>query len=162
MWAASHAREKLTKTTIYPPPSAPRGRATRKTPVIGVVERHGQVRAATAERRDLSAKGLTRFIKKHVDPEGSWLMTDEYRAYRSMAKFIDHSVIAHTRTYVEGIVHTNTIEGFWALLKRAWFGSHHHYSKKYMDLYVSEACYKYNRREHKCSFDHLLGLMVNA
>ena len=41
----------------------------------------------------------------------------------------------------------NTIEGFWALVKRAWYGTHHHYSEKYMPLYIAEACWKYNNRE---------------
>lgn len=48
---------------------------------------------------------------------------------------------------VDGDVHTNTIEGFWSLLKRAWYGSHHHYSIAYAPLYVAEACYKYNYRK---------------
>ena len=59
-----------------------------------------------------------------------------------------HAVINHSLSYVEGWVHTNTIEGFWSLLKRAWHGTHHHYSEKYMPLYIAEACWKYNNREN--------------
>src|SRR5215210_406851 len=59
----------------------------------------------------------------------------------------------HAVEYANGQAHTNTIEGFWALVKRAWYGSHHHYSRKYMPLYISEACFKYNRRKQKCAFD---------
>ena len=41
----------------------------------------------------------------------------------------------------------NTLEGFWALVKRAWMGSHHHYSKRHAHAYITEACYKYNARK---------------
>ena len=55
--------------------------------------------------------------------------------------------------YVDGLVHTNTIEGFWSLLRRAWFGQHHHYSVKHALSYVIEACYKYNIRRLLNTFD---------
>ena len=60
------------------------------------------------------------------------------------------------------MIHTNSIEGFWALVKRAWYGSHHHYSKKYMHLYIAEACYKFNARKSKDDFGGLLAAMVRA
>ena len=55
-----------------------------------------------------------------------------------------HAVIDHSMQYVDGLVHTNTIEGFWSLLKRAWYGTHHHYSGAYAIAYAVEACCKYN------------------
>ena len=67
-----------------------------------------------------------------------------------------HAVINHSVAYVEGSKHTNTIEGFWAMLKRAWYGTHHHYSRKYMSLYVAEACWKYNNRKNPNSFGGFL------
>ena len=54
---------------------------------------------------------------------------------------------------VDGDTHTNTIEGFWSLLKRAWYGQHHHYRVAYTPLYVAEACYKYNYRDVDSIFD---------
>ena len=57
-----------------------------------------------------------------------------------------HATINHSNEYANGLIHTNTIEGFWALVKRAWYGQHHYYSTKYMNLYIAEACYKYNQR----------------
>lgn len=57
---------------------------------------------------------------------------------------------------MDGDIHTNTIEGFWALLKRAWYGSHHHYSPRYMPLYVDEACWKYNERKNPQAFQTFL------
>ncbi len=54
--------------------------------------------------------------------------------------------INHSETYVVGDIHTNSIEGFWATIKRAYMRQHHHYTRKYAGLYVAEACFKYNHR----------------
>lgn len=69
---------------------------------------------------------------------------------------MNHAVIQHSRHYSDGDIHTNTIEGVWSLLKRAWYGSHHHYTKRFTPLYVAEACYKYNNRKNKRTFDTFL------
>ena len=61
-----------------------------------------------------------------------------------------------------GAIHTNTIEGFWAIIKRAWYGSHHHYSRKYMPLYIAESCYKYNRRSSTTAFADSVRMFVGA
>lgn len=127
-----------------------RGRGTTKTPVIGAVERGGKVTAQIAE--NLSSRRILDFIKSVVDVKETTLMTDQFRGYAIMDRFMERKVINHIeRRYVDGEVHTNTIEGFWSLLKRAWRGQHHHYSKRYMPLYISEACWKYNRRGQKTS-----------
>ena len=135
-------------------PQAPRGRGTRKTPVIGAVERGGKVVAKVAS--DLTGRGVMEFLRKTVDPEGSVLITDEYRAYRAVRSTIPHAVINHSERYADGLTHTNTIEGFWSLLKRAWYGSHHHYRKHYIPLYVGEACWKYNERRNDNAFGSFL------
>ncbi len=80
-------------------------------------------------------------------------MTDEYKAYLTLGKEMKHHIIDHQEQFVDGDVHTNTIEGFWSLLKRAWYGSHHHYWTEYTPLYVAEACYKYNYRSIESIFD---------
>ena len=97
-------------------PGAPRGRATRKLPVIGAVERGGNVTARVAD--DLSGKGILRFIKDTIDPAGTLLITDEYRGYNAVRGHVRHAVINHSVAYADGATHTNTIEGFWSLLKR--------------------------------------------
>ena len=83
-------------------------------------------------------------------------MTDEYRAYRAMDELMQHDVIEHQARYADGPIHTNTVEGFWSLLKRTWYGSHHHYSKDFMPLYVAETCWKYNHRKAERAFDSFL------
>lgn len=130
------------------------GRGTKKTAVLGVVERGGAVMAKVAE--SLTAKGIRSFLTSAVNPKGSLLMTDEYKGYLGMDRILPHSVIKHEQQYADGETHTNTIEGFWALLKRAWYGSHHHYSKKYMPLFVAEACWKYNERKNPDAFGSFL------
>ena len=130
--------------------TALRGRGTRKTAIVGAVERGGKVIARVAT--DLTGKGMLEFVKKTVDPQGSLLITDENCAYRAVRGILNHSVINHSKRYAEGEVHTNTIEGFWSLLKRAWYGTHHGYSKKNMPFFVAEACWKYNNRKNDNAF----------
>ena len=67
-------------------------------------------------------------------------MTDELPTYRQFATQMKHEVINHQEQYVDGDKHTNTIEGFWSLLKKAYHGSHHWYSVGYTPLYVAERC----------------------
>lgn len=139
-----------------------RGRGTKKVPVFGAVERGGRVVARVAEPGDLSAKGIAKFIKRFVDPAGSILISDEYAGYNRVSETMLHAVVCHAQEYANGLVHTNTIESFWALVKRAWYGSHHHYSRKYMPLYIAEACYKYNRRRSGDAFDGSIRAFVGA
>jgi len=129
---------------------APKGRGTKKRVIVGAVERGGRVTARTAA--NVGGKTLLKFIQDNVEPAGSLLMTDEWRGYNGVKKFMQHSVVNHSTAYVEGSTHTNTIEGFWSLLKRAWYGSHHHYGIPYTLLYLAEACWKYNERKNADPF----------
>ncbi len=122
-----------------------RGRGTKKDAIIGAVERGGKVVARLAT--DLTGRGILNFIREVVNTKESELITDEYRAYWAISREMKHTVINHQEQFVDGDIHTNTIEGFWSLLKRAWYGSHHHYQTGYTPLYVAEQCYKYNYRE---------------
>jgi transposase-like protein len=131
-----------------------RGRGTDKTPVIGAVERDGNVVAQVAE--DLTGKGILNFIQNAVRTEDSVLITDEYRAYAAVRSLMPHATINHQKAYSENGIHTNTIEGFWSLLKRAWYGSHHHYRVKFTPLYVAESAWKYNNRSNAHAWDSFM------
>lgn len=122
-----------------------RGRGTEKDAILGTVERGGKVVAQLAP--NLTGRTILDFIKKHVEMAESELITDEYSAYLAVGKEMKHAIVNHQVQFVDGDKHTNTIEGFWSLLKRAWFGQHHHYQTAYTPLYVAEACYKYNYRD---------------
>ena len=132
---------------------AKRGRGTSKTAVIGAVERGGQVIAEVA--KGLTGRAILEFIQRVVNVTESELMTDEYHAYNALSSQLKHHVINHQEQYVDGDKHTNTIENFWSLLKRSWYGSHHHYSLGYTPLYVAERCYVYNCRELDCIWDKI-------
>ena len=138
------------------PPPPKRGRGTKKTPVIGAIERGGQVVARVAT--DLTSKGVVGFIKEVVNPEGSVLMTDEFKSYSAVDDWILHKVVNHKRkqyvTGENGEIHTNTIEGFWSIVKRAFHGTHHHY--KHIRLYIAEACYKWNNRDNPNVFEKFI------
>ena len=133
---------------------APQGRGTSRTPELGTAERDGNVVAEVAE--DLTGRGILNFVRRAIQPKDSVLITDEYRAYRAVRSIMPHEVINHSVQYVGGQTHTNTIEGFWSLLKGAWYGSHHHYTRGFTPLYVAEACYKYNNRRVKDVFSKFL------
>ncbi len=135
-------------------PTRKRGRGTDKVPVLGVVERGGNVAAAVTE--DVKGRSILSFIKANVEPSGSMLITDEFQAYRTIRRHMPHSVINHRRGWVDGLTHTNTIEGFWSLIKRAWYGSHHHYTKRFMPLFIAESCWKYNHRKTPDAFGSFL------
>lgn len=125
--------------------NAKRGRGTEKDAIIGAVQRGGKVVAQLAP--NLTGRTILNFIKSFVNIKDSELITDEYHAYNLVGRELKHTIINHQEQFVDGDTHTNTIEGFWSLLKRAWYGSHHHYQTAYTPLYVAEGCYKYNYRE---------------
>ncbi len=123
-----------------------RGRGTKKVPVVGIVERNGNVIAKVMST--LTSKDLMGLLKKTVKTEGSTLMTDDYRAYSKMNELIEHFSINHSaKEYVRGAIHTNTIEGFWSIIKNGIRGQYHVLSKKYLPFYLAEFCYRYNRRK---------------
>ncbi len=122
-----------------------RGRGTVKDAVIGAIERGGKVVAKLIP--DITGKTILEFIKRFVKTEDSELYTDQYRGYNEVGKEMAHETMNRSEKWEADGIHTNTMEGFWSFVKRAWYGSHHHYSTGYTPLYLAEACYKYNYRE---------------
>lgn len=122
-----------------------RGRGTVKDAVLGAVSRGGQVVAQLVP--DITGKTILEFIKQFIKTEDSELYTDQFAGYNKIGKEMKHETMNRSEKWEEGAVHTNTIEGFWSFVKRAWYGQHHHYLTAYTPLYLAEACYKYNYRE---------------
>lgn len=139
-----------------------RGRGTKKMPVVGIVERHGRVVARAFDKVPLSRKNLNAFYSRHVDRAAAIVMTDEYSGYGDLKNITRHYAVDHKVAYVSGDTHTNTIEGFWALVKRSWYGQHHFYSRKWANLYISETAYKYNHRNDPMAFSGLVRHMVGV
>lgn len=137
-----------------------RGRGTDKEVVVGMIERNGKVRVKHSDKKKLKSINLQELVRGNVDLENSILMTDEYRGYSRMNQLLKHFQINHSYEYANGIVHTNTIESFWALLKRGILGQYHRVSAKYLWLYLNEFAYRYNRRNIKSAFEIFLNTLI--
>lgn len=118
-----------------------------KIPVVGAVKRRGGVVARVIATTDTAT--LDGFVHQTVSTKVSLLCTDEHSGYRHLGRDYPHAVIRHAGGHhVVGAVHTNTIEGFWSLIKRGIMGSYHKVSRKYLPLYVAEFQFRYNHRDN--------------
>lgn len=129
----------------------------KKTPVFGILERGGRVRAGVMLK--VTGPATHSALLSNIDLKNSHLMTDEAQVYAAIGKHLPHDVIRHKSEYVRGKVHTNGIEGFWAGLKRQLIGTHHHVDAGYLNMYVQEQAFRYNARTitDKERFTSLLG-----
>lgn len=122
-----------------------------KIAVIGAVERKGNVVARVVERLD--GDSIYGFVRESVSDRVSLLCTDAWKAHRNLGREFPHAMIDHRKgQYVVGAVHTNTIEGFWSLVKRGVIGTYHKVSAKYLPLYVAEFQFRYNNRKNSNIF----------
>jgi transposase-like protein len=121
-----------------------------KTAVMGLLERHSAKKHSTVRAMVLKQAPcepeITEIIHKHVEP-GAHVITDEYRAYRNLYTDFEHHFITHTEKYVEGIVHTNGLENFWSLLKRALKGTHVSVEPFHLAAYVDSEAFRFNHRK---------------
>jgi len=122
------------------------GRSVKdKTPILGMVERGGKINAMQVE--NTSAEQLTPEIVKYV--KEATIYTDEWVGYRQIDKIYNHLFVKHNeKEYVNGRIHSNTIEGFWSILKRGIVGIYHFTSRKHIQKYVDEFVFRYNTREN--------------
>jgi len=121
-----------------------------KIAVMGLLERHtgkkhSTVRTAVLTRHPSKAD-LHEIIHKHVEP-GAHLMTDELAAYRALYGDFEHQFIDHSERYVEGIVHTNGLENFWALFKRCIKGTHISVDPQHLAAYLDSEAFRFNHRK---------------
>lgn len=139
------------------------GEDSNKTPVFGVVERGGRVVAVVTDNAKKAT--LQPIIHEHVLPR-SVIFTDEWKAYDGLdgsKEYVHHRIYHSAKVYVMGNVHTNTIEGFWSLLKRSIDGAHHSVSAKHLQSYVDEYAFRYNHREdEEPMFKAFLGQVAKA
>jgi transposase-like protein len=132
-----------------------RGRGANLVPVVGAVEKKGQVYVKIIEK--LTGKNLLTMLKKTVKTDESIVFTDEFKSYGSFDKIVDRVKIKHSESYGSGLKTINTIEGFWSLLKNGIKGNYRAISKKYLPFYLAEFSYKFNNRHLKSnSFEKLL------
>lgn len=109
--------------------------------VIGAKQRNGNVIVKHID--DTSAYNLQGFIEKNVEKKSN-VFTDEFKSYKGLTGFV-HEFVNHSgKQYVNGNVHTNSIESFWSLLKRGYYGVYHYMSPKHLKRYIHEFAYRHN------------------
>lgn len=119
-----------------------RGRGTKKIPVVGIVEKGGNVKTKVIEK--LTTRNLMAMLKHYANTEDSVLVTDGFRSYNKMEEAIEHITVKHSQRTSK--LNTNTIEGYWSLIKNGIRGNYRSLSQKYLPFYLVEYDYKYNNR----------------
>lgn len=131
------------------------GIGSGKVPVVGAISRKGKVTARVIDSVD--AATLQSFVQQAISEKVDLIVTDEWTGYRHVGKEYPHAVVRHTKgEYVRGVVHTNTIEGFWSMFKRGIVGNFHHVSRTYMPLYVNEFEFRHNNRDNEDAFGEII------
>jgi transposase-like protein len=119
-----------------------------KTMVLGAVQRNGKVKTRVIPQ--VTRENVEKAIEDFIAPN-STMVTDEHNAYNRVGLKYDHRRVNHReKEYVrkEDIkVHTNSIEGFWNILKKQINGIHHFVSPKHLSRYCNESAFRYNNRE---------------
>jgi transposase-like protein/IS1 family transposase len=125
--------------------SGTKGGSSDKTPVMGIVERGGEIVAKVLPVANKAT--MHEFIRATVDPNAEMLVTDSHPVYQRPMGYARHEIVNHQRgEYKRGEAHTNSIESIWALLKRQIVGTHHWVSPKHLEKYVQEMTWRLNRR----------------
>jgi len=124
-----------------------------KTIVFGMVERGGNVKTQVVASRKREA--LQPEIRKHVEA-GSALYSDALLSYRGLAGDYAHQVIDHAVSYVEGNIHTNSMENYWSLLKRGIAGTYISVEPFHLFRYLDEQSFRYNNRKQMNDFDRFV------
>ena len=115
-----------------------------KTAVMGILERGGKIRAVIVPNRRKSA--LQAEVHKHVEA-GAALYTDALLSYEGLATDYAHKVVDHAAKYVDGRVHTNSLENFWSLLKRGISGTYVSVEPFHLFRYLDEQMFRFNNRK---------------
>ena len=124
-------------------PLTGRNQTTGKVAVMGLLARHGEVRAMVVP--NTKRKSLHGEVTKHVEV-GSTVYSDALRSYRQLQEDYSHKVINHAEKYVDGIIHTNGIENFWSLLKRTIGGTYVSVEPFHLFRYLDEQSFRFNER----------------
>lgn len=115
-----------------------------KVAVMGLLERHGEVRTMVVP--NIKRESLDKRVKAHVEA-GSIVYSDGLKSYNNLAETYIHNVIDHAEKYVDGQIHTNGIENFWALLKRGIGGTYISVEPFHLFRYLDEQSFRFNKRK---------------
>jgi transposase-like protein len=144
---------------------AQRGRGTKKQPVIGIRQRGGDLRFFHA--KEVKGGTLEKYIRENISEDLDVLLTDDLPLYKGVARRMGiktkHKTIRHSfGLYVDGDIHTNTVESAFSLLKRGVIGTWHRISAKHLQAYLEEMTFRFNRRKNANLFVDTLRHMVTA
>ena len=145
------------------------GRARKGLPrkekmvVIGIRKRNGELRMLHVD--SATSESIRKVVAEHVSQDVEVIVTDESAIY-PFAFTVDqkklHKTICHSKEYVCGDVHTNTVESAFSLLKRGIIGTWHKVSAKHLPAYLEEMCFRFNRRKRPDLFLDTLRHMLTA
>jgi transposase-like protein len=112
--------------------------------IFGMVERGGKVIAGHVDTR--KKKELQPIIRARIEA-GAAIFSDDLKSYDGLETDYQHAVINHAIEYVNGNVHTNTMENFWSLLKRGLHGTYISVEPFHLFRYIDEQAFRYNTRK---------------
>lgn len=116
----------------------------KKSVVIGLIERDGKV--VLKHISNAQKENMVPVIHEHI-PIDTTVFTDEHQSFTKLRIAYNHSTVNHSlKIYVDGEVHTNTIENFWSVLKRGLYGIYHQVSEKHLNRYLDEFSARFNTR----------------
>ena len=145
-----------------------RGRGTSKTPIVAVVDREekkifAKVALANKKGQKLTGRQLIDILNQVCKGKNVTVISDEFTGYKKLknTNYI-HLKIDHTKMFTDGNIHTNTVESFWAIAKRVFYGTYYRILVKYLQEYINEVSFRYNHRNINKSFDLLLENAVLA
>jgi transposase-like protein len=152
----------IDETYIIGKPRKHRSRPPKQV-VIGIRQRNGDLRLIHAE--DAKSDTVRKIINANIGGHVEVIMTDESAIYPfalSSMRGKEHKTINHSREYVHGDVHTNTVESAFSLLKRGIVGTWHKVSAKHLPAYLDEICFRFNNRKNPYLFRDTLTKMVQT
>lgn len=132
---------------------ATRGKRDHMQAVVGAISRDGDVVVESYEKAATIDKALLNsFVRKNIAiGTDTVVITDQHNGYKALRQFISHISINHSQCYSEGNgAHINTIESFWAIVKRGIIGQYHKVSERYLARYLDEFTYRFNHRKVDC------------
>ena len=139
-----------------------KGYKGNKAVIIGAVEREGEIRLRVI--RSPSKYELHKFIHETTEPSCEAIYTDAFPAYKGIEDAdTRHETVNHEADeWVNGDVHTNSVENVWSLLKRSVVGTYHKISVKHLDAYLDELEFRFNNRKNEFLFRDTLMKLVKA
>jgi transposase-like protein len=146
-------------------PNNRKGPHANKQMVLGAIERDGEVRFSVRVGPDRRKRqSYHDFVEETVSDGAKAIYTDSAKAWGDLSdEDTEHHKVNHVGDeWVRGVVHTNTVEGVWSLLKRSVIGTYHQMSAKHLPAYLDEIAFRFNNRDNEYLFRDTLLVMIHG